>query len=542
MPIESGDIIDGRYLVKNIIAEGGMGAVYAGVHMRLLRNVAIKILKAKHLDDKEQTARFLQEAQSAAELHHRNIVDVIDIGALTDEAPYFVMELLVGESLRDRMRSHLPMAPREIGYIVKQTLAGLAAAHSRGIIHRDIKPSNIFISREIDGREIIKILDFGISKLAKNLEDTDSKELTEDGTVLGTPLYMSPEQAAGKKERVDLRTDIYACGVILYKALTGVHPYKGRNYNEIMHSIFTSKPASPSSLNPQITPEMERVINTAMHKEPEGRFRDADAFIEEMPAFMVETTHSGLVLPRIQRSEASETPPSLSSPSMTPPSVRRMPGSGPGERPAPSATPRRPDTPVSGPSLVGKGAWEEMGGFQESSKIIKSRPMMPWLLVLPFSVILLIVGGILLILTGKYVGSGKSRDMSKSTTSDRQGMGEEMKPPKARETFQVTDSESVLVTLTDLPKGSFIFIDNELVESNPIRIPRSFKKPVMVKVEAEGFEAYETQFVPSVDITLPVDMQESRKNVDTPTPSSGGKKKGKKHKEQQLDLLTDFPE
>ncbi|MFH1436016.1 MAG: protein kinase [Pseudomonadota bacterium] len=543
MGIDPGDIIDERYLVKNIMAEGGMGAVYAGVHMKLGRNVAIKILKTKHLEDEEQTARFLQEAQAAAELHHRNIVDVIDIGTLKDEAPYFVMELLVGESLRDRMRSHLPMAPREIGYIVKQTLAGLAAAHSRGIIHRDIKPSNIFISREIDGREIIKILDFGISKLAKNLEDPESQELTEDGTVLGTPLYMSPEQAAGKKERVDQRTDIYACGVILYKALTGVHPYKGRNYNEIMHSIFTSKHAAPSSLNPQITPEMERVINKAMSKEPEGRFRDADEFIKEMTAFMVETTHSGLVLPRVQRSEASETPPSLSSPSMTPPSAR---GGGPGERPAPSASPRRPVTPVSGPSLVGKGAWEELGGYHESSKIMKARPMMPWLLVLPFSVILLIVGGILLILAGKYVGSGKSKAAGKGAstayTSGDGAPGEEKSPPKAKETFHVADSDSVLVTLTDLPKGSFIFIDNELMESNPIRMPRSFKKPVMVKVEAEGFDTYETQFVPSVDITLPVDMQESKKWDGAQSPSGGGKKKGKKPKEQQLDLLTDFPE
>ena len=547
MGIESGDIIDGRYLVKNIMAEGGMGAVYAGVHMRLGRSVAIKILKAKHLEDEEQTTRFMQEAKAAAELHHRNIVDVIDIGTLEDEAPYFVMELLVGESLRDRMRSHLPMAPREIGYIAKQTLAGLAAAHSRGIIHRDIKPSNIFISREIDGREIVKILDFGISKLQKNMDDPDAQELTEDGTVLGTPLYMSPEQAAGKKERVDLRTDIYACGVILYKALTGVHPYKGRNYNEIMHSIFTSKYASPSSLNPQITPEMERVINKAMAKEPEGRFRDADEFIKEMPVFLVETTHSGLVLPRIRKSEASETPPSLSSPSLTPPSVRGMPGSGLGEMPAPSAAPRKHVTPVSGPSLVGKGAWEEMGGYQESSKIMKARPMMPWLLVLPFSVILLIVGGILLILTGKYIGSGKSKDMDKSTTQisafNKDGVTGEKKPPQVKETFQVTDSESVLVTLTDLPNGSFIFIDNELVESNPIRIPRSFKKPVNVKVEADGFYTYETQFVPSADITLPVDMQESRVEKKTATPSGGGKKKkGKKHKEQQLDLLTDFPE
>jgi serine/threonine protein kinase len=526
VPVESGDILDGRYLIKNKIAEGGMGTVYSGVHTKLGRNVAIKILKAKHVEDKEQTARFIQEAQAAADLHHRNIVDVIDVGTTDGGAPYFVMELLVGESLRERMKSSLPMQPREVGYIIKQTLAGLGAAHSRGIIHRDIKPSNIFISREIDGRELVKILDFGISKLQKTRDDSVTSELTEDGTVLGTPLYMSPEQAAGKRELVDKRTDIYACGVILYKALTGVHPYKGRNYNEIMHSIFTTSPEPPSLLNPQITKEMETVILKAMAKEPEDRYQNSDDFVAQMGAFLVEITQAGFVLPKSKKAEPSETPPSF----------KALQGVLDARRPTPTPAPKLV-TPVSGPSLVGKGAWEEVGPLPESSRIAYRSSMYPWLLVLPFAVTLFIVGGILLILAGKYLSSNKSDQESKGSVpyalvdkTKKQGgsMSKEGTVPSSKET--------VLITLTDLPQGSFVFIDNVLEESNPLQIARSFKS-VKVRIEAEGFEMFETEIVPSTDLVFPVNMELKKSGA-------GGKKTGKKkHKGgQQLDLLTDFPE
>jgi len=525
LSVAPGDILDGRYLIKNKIAEGGMGKVYSGVHTKLGRNVAVKVLKHKYIEDNEQTTRFLQEARAAADLHHRNIVDVIDVGTTEDNAPYFIMELLVGESLRDRMKSSLPMHPKEIGYIIKQTLAGLGAAHSRGIIHRDIKPSNIFISREIDGRELVKILDFGISKLQKKVEDTSSRELTEDGTVLGTPLYMSPEQAAGKRERVDRRTDIYACGVILYKALTGVHPYKGRSYNEIMHSIFTTDPPSPSSLNPQITSEMEEVILKAMAKELEDRYKNAEDFMAKMGAFMVEITQAGFVLPKQRKLEASETPPSFKSL----PVVEV-------NRPTPTPSPGKFVTPVSGPSLAGKGAWEGMGAYPESSRVVYKASMYPWLLILPFAVVLFVVGGILLILAGRYFSSDK-------TGHDETGTGPavitqfDYDEGPGKSYFTTNKTEKVLITLADLPQGSFVFIDNVLEERNPIRVSRSFKA-VTVRIEAEGFDPFETEIVPSTDIVLPVHME--LKKIKG-TIKKGGKKKHKGGG-QQLDLLTDFPE
>jgi len=521
LPIDVGDILDGRYLIKNMIAEGGMGTVYSGVHTKLGKNVAIKILKAKHIEDREQITRFMQEAQAAAELHHRNIVDVIDIGTTPDGAPYFVMELLVGESLRERMKTHLPMPPREIGYIIKQTLAGLGAAHMRGIIHRDIKPSNIFIAREIDGREIVKILDFGISKLQKKGDDPEGNELTEDGTVLGTPLYMSPEQAAGKRELVDHRTDIYACGVILYKALTGVHPYKGRNYNEVMHSIFTSEPEKPSTLNPQISPEMEEVIMKAMARELGDRFQSAEEFASSMGAFMVETTQAGLVLPKaLKTQEAHETPPSF-----------RVPQSGVElHRPTPTPSSPRIISPISGPSIIKGGSWDDVAGLPESSRVSHRLPIYPWVLILPFAVVLLIVGGVLLIVAGRYFSSreNKKMDIGKTVVTD----GEYGKKGGVKNGAK--DSGNILLTLTDLPKGSQVFVDNILEESNPIKIPKSLNS-VKIRIEAEGFVPFETEIVPSTDITLPVSMQSKK------TWKRGGKKRTGKEG-QQLDLLTDFPE
>jgi serine/threonine-protein kinase len=192
------DVIDGKYRIVQLIGKGGMGAVYEGENLRIKRRVAIKVLHARLAEDQSAVQRFEREAQAAARIGSERIVEVLDLGDLPSGDRYMVMEFLDGESLRERMHVHERMDPVELLPIVVELLEGLAAAHAAGIVHRDLKPDNIFLLAEHKSRSAgVKILDFGVSKFRTASGDTST---TQTGQALGTPLFMSPEQARGSKE------------------------------------------------------------------------------------------------------------------------------------------------------------------------------------------------------------------------------------------------------------------------------------------------------------------------------------------------------
>lgn len=279
-----GRILDSRYSIERLIEVGGMGSVFEGSHIRLGRKIAVKILHEELIGDKVQTERFLREARAAAEIRHRNVVDVIDIGKTEEGLPYFVMELLEGESLKARMKRLKIIPTLEILWIIQDVLSALSVAHDAGIIHRDMKPGNIFICKEKDGKEIAKILDFGVAKF-KYRDEGDavhSKELTTTGTIVGTPYYMSPEQAMGKRGMIDGRSDIYSCGLILYRGLTGRNPFRGENYNEIIYNILTIEVPPPSSINKGLNPVVDEVVMKAIQREKEKRYKNCQEFIESI--------------------------------------------------------------------------------------------------------------------------------------------------------------------------------------------------------------------------------------------------------------------
>jgi serine/threonine protein kinase len=285
LQFEEGSVIEGRYRLEQLIGQGGMGLVYLATHTQLNKKVALKIMLPQFIEFKEQITRFLNEAVGIANIHHRNIVDIIDAGLIDKTIPFFVMEFLRGETLKDRMRRKEKMKPPEIGRIMAQTLMGLSALHSRKIIHRDTKPSNIFISTEEDGTEVVKILDFGVSKF--HFQEVEQiAELTTTGTILGTPTYMSPEQARGRKGEVDHRTDIYSCGVVLYRSLTGLNPFQGDAYSEVILNILQAEVPPPSFLAPELSPAIDEVVLKAMARDKERRFQDCQSFIDAMGPFV----------------------------------------------------------------------------------------------------------------------------------------------------------------------------------------------------------------------------------------------------------------
>jgi serine/threonine protein kinase len=276
-----GSAIADRYRLERLIEKGGMGEVYVGTHLGLGKKVAVKILLPKYKEYKEQVMRFLYEARGIADIRHRNVVNVMDVGTTRDGLPFFVMELLEGETLKQRLKTEDRLRFPVIAGIMTQVLSGLSTLHRKKIIHRDMKPSNVFLSRDEDGTEVVKILDFGVSKF-HILEQETSTELTSTGAILGTPSYMSPEQARGYVKEIDRRTDTYACGLILYRALTGINPFKGDNYNEVIGNILDLKVPPPSFFTPGLPARVDKLVLKAVSRSKEERFQDCESFIEAL--------------------------------------------------------------------------------------------------------------------------------------------------------------------------------------------------------------------------------------------------------------------
>jgi serine/threonine protein kinase len=279
-----GKTIGGRYRVRAILGEGGMGTVFEAEHIALGRSVAMKVLHAAQARKKDSVHRFQREARAAGAIGHPNICGVIDLGTLDDGSPYIVMERLVGETLGDRVAAEAGLAFDDVIDILVQVLSGLVAAHEQQIVHRDIKPENIFLTRRVGCPPLVKLLDFGVSKVipAAGVRQEDLS-LTRTGMVMGTPYYMAPEQARGERD-LDARVDLYACGVILYEALTGRRPFTASNYNALLMQILSATPRAASELRPALPLAFDAVIEKAMARRREDRYASASDFQRDLLA------------------------------------------------------------------------------------------------------------------------------------------------------------------------------------------------------------------------------------------------------------------
>jgi tetratricopeptide (TPR) repeat protein/tRNA A-37 threonylcarbamoyl transferase component Bud32 len=278
-PPAPGDLIDDRIELLRMIGGGGMGMVFEARNTRTGRHVAVKLLRRELCTDAGACQRLLQEAIACGRIQHPNVVDVYDAG-IHRTRPYVVMELLRGESLGARLDRDGKLPIRIAVPIVQQSLAGLAAAHAAGIVHRDIKPDNLFLVDNDSSVPLVKVLDFGISKLVgPESKLTDTKT----GMIVGTPFYMSPEQAQGKKE-IDHRTDIYGLGAVLFHAITGRMPFEGENYNALLAAILTTEVPRPRSLCGEIPLALEAVILRAMARDTGMRYRNAAELAADLTA------------------------------------------------------------------------------------------------------------------------------------------------------------------------------------------------------------------------------------------------------------------
>ncbi len=283
-PVQVGQIVGGKYEVERVIAQGGIGLVVKARHVQLHEACAIKFLLPEALEAPMARERFLREARACARLRSDHVVKVFDVGELDEQTPYIVLEYLEGVDLEGHMQGG-PLPPGEAALYCLQVCAALAEAHALGIVHRDIKPGNVFLARREDGTTCVKLLDFGISKLLGESAGSDQAQ-TMEGTVMGTPSAMAPEQARG--DAVDTRTDIWAVGVLLYHLLTGAFPFDDPAPFRTLDKILRDDPGPPSGHVPTVPRGLDAIVLRCLEKDPARRPANVDEVATALAPFVDE--------------------------------------------------------------------------------------------------------------------------------------------------------------------------------------------------------------------------------------------------------------
>jgi serine/threonine-protein kinase len=340
-PVAPGDVVAEKYRVDRVLGRGGMGVVVAAEHLQLGQHVAIKFLLPAALGNADAVTRFEREARAAVRLHSEHVARVLDVGRLPGGEPYMVIEYLEGADLASELESRGALPPKEAIKHLLQACDALAEAHSLGIIHRDIKPANLFLARRPNRAPIIKVLDFGISKTTSVAQSASA--LTATSALMGSPLYMSPEQLRTTRD-VDARTDVWALGVTLYELLSGTTPFGGESVAELCAQILTAPPTplSERAATRHVPPAVEALVLKCLEKDPARRF----ASVAELTTALEALAASDLA-PSVPQLHAS-------APGITVAMSSRL---GTGPTPAmPIATPSSPmpastGAPISGPNL-----------------------------------------------------------------------------------------------------------------------------------------------------------------------------------------------
>jgi serine/threonine-protein kinase len=362
-----GALLGGRYRVNRLVAEGGMGAIYEAENTAIGKRVAVKVLHAHYARDQEIVARFRREAFAATAIGHEHIIDVLDLGLADDGSVYMVLELLEGRDLAAEIRAKGPLRIAHVVHIASQVCEALAAVHAKDIVHRDLKPENVFLVERGGDKSFVKVLDFGISKVKAAL-GTPEDAATRTGTALGTPYYMAPEQARGAKD-VDHRVDLYALGVMMFRALTGQHPFDDASFPMLVLKICTEPPPPVRRYRGDVPEALEALILKLLAKDREQRFADARAVHAALAEFRALDTEPVLLdaprtselatsaLDALDRAGLASTQPATGT------SQPRATGPGTSQRPQQHQAIADDDEEVAPPPAAGFTRWLPLAGL-----------------------------------------------------------------------------------------------------------------------------------------------------------------------------------
>jgi serine/threonine-protein kinase len=453
----------GNYQIQRLIGEGGMGKVYLAEHPGIGRQAAVKVLTPNDASDPQIVSRFITEARAANAIRHPNIVDIYDSGVLPTGTPYIVMEFLDGETLKDTLaRGPLPLEDAiDWGC---QVAEALAAAHAHDVVHRDLKPENLFLVADPRrlGKKQVKVLDFGIAKLQRRTIDQVHK--TRTGALLGTPLYMSPEQCMSHKD-IDTRTDIYSLGVILYEMVAGRRPFDSDGVYAIISMHINEPPVSPATFRPDLPRDLEAIIMQALAKAPADRQESMAVLHSRLELARGNSAASSEALARAHQERLRPVPLTLTQPSTL------------------------PELKTLGDTAVSKQVTGKTGTVRGPARIR-----------------LALAGVVVALLVGLYALNpfGTKRTAPRpDRTPDRTLAPIAPAPTKIAPQPAPAAPLTIDVGLDSVPTGASVFVGNVLVGTTPTKFKTTETgEPVEFTFRVQGFEAEKIRALPALGLTI----------------------------------------
>ncbi len=365
---KEGELLAGKYRVERVLGQGGMGVVVAATHLALRQTVAVKLLLPEAMERHDSVERFLREGRAAVSIQSEHIARVLDVGTLDGGRPFMVMEYLVGQDLGDMLKDRGALPIHEAVDYVLQACEAVAEAHMLGIVHRDLKPANIFLTRRADGSALVKVLDFGLSKVTK--ADSLEPSLTSANTVMGSPYYMSPEQVRSLKT-IDARADIWAIGVILYQLIANHRPFEEESLGSLFVMIGAEPPAPLRGYLPDVPPQLDAIIMRCLEKAPANRFQTVAELARALAPFASDGAR--ISIERILRTLSDHAPltrrPQDSLSDIDRPSAPSMPIAGSASTPPGAISAPRVSSPPAAPPLDANAkppSQESMPGMSKS--------------------------------------------------------------------------------------------------------------------------------------------------------------------------------
>lgn len=539
--------IDGRYAIESRLGEGGMGVVYKARHVLIDKPVAIKILRKEAAQDTASVQRFIQEAKSASKINHSNIVDITDFGVLADGHAYFVMEFLQGQTLSQAIQEG-PLDSARVCAIGAQVARGLYAAHIKGIVHRDLKPENIFLLEREGQRDFVKIVDFGIAKVGSG------QKLTQVGMVLGTPEYMSPEQATGQE--TDARVDQYALGCIMYEMLTGVVPYLGERPAQTLTKHVFEALVPPRKRKPElkISAAVDAVVTRTLGKKPEQRFPSMRELEQALTKIETELKGGRVVVEDTGMAGPSSNSAQLAGAALGGQSQPNYAGNAPPPNYYPPAAPGYPigatSPMVSSGHMAMLGPTDAAGAARptrEGQKVHGQRARQSFVFWGIALGLVLIIGLLIYILASSGKPSTPTAPPSKNP-SPKTDHGPVVESPPKNPPPPIVEMPPVDLQVVSSPPGAEVYVNGNLVGKTPHRFSNKRGARVQIEVRKRGFEPRYEELEPDSDRTLDITLEKSghgskKKGTDSgkkaepaaptaaPPPSSSKPKSGGKSRE-----------
>jgi tRNA A-37 threonylcarbamoyl transferase component Bud32 len=529
--------IDGRYAIESRLGEGGMGVVYKARHVLIDKPVAIKILRKEAAQDTAAVQRFIQEAKSASKINHSNIVDITDFGVLADGHAYFVMEFLQGQTLAQVIAEGGPIEPARVCTIASQVARGLHAAHQKGIVHRDLKPENIFLLEREGQKDFVKIVDFGIAKVG------GGQKLTQVGMVLGTPEYMSPEQATGQE--TDHRVDQYALGCIMYEMLTGVVPFLGERPAQTLTKHVFEPVLSPKKRKPdlKISATIDAVVMRTLAKKPDQRFPSMRELEQALSKIDADSKGGRVVIDDPGLASAPNPSGAHATTPAAPTSGSHYPPPPPSYGPPPTPGYYAPSGPV--PSGQGQAVPQAMpsgypagsGPFVSTShqagmgstrptregQIIKAQRGRTIFAVTAAALVIVIA---LLI----YFVSSSTPTVKPlpPPPKDPTHIETPKKPetPPVKPPPPVVELAPVELQVVSQPPAAEVYVDGNLASKTPHKFQAKRGVLVRIEVRKRGFDPYYEELEPDGDKTINIKLDKAGRGAPRKKPGDFGKKPG----------------